>query len=324
MEINNLTKCLSYTTDSQIILTYSNHNAKHGICGHLFEVIDYYIFLNQFFTCEILISEDIPSDELKIALSKYDRSKVKNINFQFYRPTIYNCPNSIIIFTDGYLPENTVFKTKKIILFPCGKKDFTDISKKIRNNVLIMVDKRLNYIIPEDIESIDYIKKINFNILTQIKREPDHLKKLPNTHIMYATSNCRLVQEETILEYASILDHASQLIVLLNKTSPLIDTNIWNKQIQYKIVPIENLFEFMDTFVYTGTYRKWDCSPRMIAECKYFGVPVIYTKNIDQEYLKEDLGLMVRFWDTETKLDSLNLTETDLIVDICKKYLSED
>jgi hypothetical protein len=79
----------------------------------------------------------------------------------------------------------------------------------------------------------------------------------------------------------------------------------------------------MSAYIYTPIDRKWDCSPRMIAECKYFGIPVIYDNDIDEDYLKIDTGLMVRKWDIENNFDSLYLDDSDIIIETIRQILGK-
>ena len=101
-------------------------------------------------------------------------------------------------------------------------------------------------------------------------------------------------------------------------------TNKENKPIlpiegfSFSIPPVKNLFEKFSTYVYTPVKRKWDCSPRFIAECKYFNKEVIF-HNID--YWKEDKGLYWRQWDIENNFDSLFLKEDDEIIQILKNII---
>jgi hypothetical protein len=86
--------------------------------------------------------------------------------------------------------------------------------------------------------------------------------------------------------------------------------------------PVENIFEKFDTYIYTPTgidgsiaQISFDCSPRFIAECKYYNKNVIY-HNIDEKYLSVDTGLKWRRHDIENSFEKLYLNDSDEIIDI--------
>ena len=64
----------------------------------------------------------------------------------------------------------------------------------------------------------------------------------------------------------------------------------------------------------------FDCSPRLIAECKHYEKNVIY-HNIDEQLLKVDLGLKYRRHDIENDFDSIKLKPDDKIVSILHEIL---
>jgi hypothetical protein len=325
---NKIKKQLAFTSDAEVILTYSSHDNKHGICGHFFEVIEYYILLKKYYNVEIVLGEDISKEEIEISLSKYDPNLVKDLKIKFSRPRIYNCPNTILIFTDGLLNDVNIYNVKGLILFPCGTRDYSKfpLYNNIIGKILFMVDERLNYKLPPKAKKINYVKKLNFDALNPILKTDrfNYMERLlPNEVILYATSNCKLINNCTIKKHLSNLNNLERLLILINKESPLLDDPIIDKQVCYRVVPIHNIFEIMSTYIYTPIERKWDCSPRMIAECKYFGIPVIYDNNIDDDYLKIDTGLMVRKWDIENNFDSLYLDDSDIIIETIRQIREE-
>lgn len=322
MEKNKLNKQLSYSSDKNIILSYSSDKLNHGICGHLYEVIDYYFLLNQKFSTEIIIGEYIPLKSLykslktKYKLNRLDLNNLFN-NIKFIRPIIYNCPNSIIIFTEGniYKDIKLIFKCKKIILFPCDNISFFNLyEKNNKKDFLILHDTRLKYEIPEEIENKHYIKKINFNILKDIDYE-----SCLNQTLIYATSNCRLLSIDKIKKYNNS-NFYYPLLILINKNSPLLNYDI-NDNIKFEVVPINNLMEKFKYYIYTSIERKWDCSNRLLAECKWYKKQVILDDDINEEYLNIDLGLKYRLEDINNNFESLFLTEEDDIINICENIL---
>ena len=61
-------------------------------------------------------------------------------------------------------------------------------------------------------------------------------------------------------------------------------------------LPIDNIFNEFDIYIYTPTERNWDCSSRLIPECKFFGKEVILTETT-KSMINENLGLKVRIKD---------------------------
>lgn len=82
--------------------------------------------------------------------------------------------------------------------------------------------------------------------------------------------------------------------------------------------PVCNLFNRFSAYVYTPVPRKFDCSPRFLAECVHYGREVIF-HNID--YWDEDKGLYWRWWDIQHDFQSLSLTDNDDIVTILQGIL---
>ncbi len=324
---NKIKPTLAFRSQAEVILTYSSHNNKHGICGHFFEVIDYYILLKDYFRVEIVLGEDIDQNVITNALSKYRPVLIKDINFTFIRPRIWDCPNAVMVVTDGLINQTNIYNVKKLILLPCGTKDYSYLSENIIPKLLFMVDGRLNYKLPFEAKRINYVKKLNFNALVPIVKTDmfNYMERsLPNEVVLYATSNCKLISNDTIKKHLSTLDHSERLLILINEGSPLLDDPIIDKQVCYRVVPVPNIFNIMTAYIYTPIERKWDCSPRMIAECKYFGIPVIYDDGINEDYLEIDTGLMARKWDIENDFDSLYLDGSDIIIETIKRLLIEE
>ena len=286
--------------EGELILTYTWNKNGHNICGHIFEVIDYFYILKDFFDTRILFI-GLTETDFKTTLLKYNftSEEIKLILsctiFHETHPSIIKCEN--ILFTDGDITtmKYTTFLSKSVIAFVCG-------NKEIRYNndpkFYILQDNRIYD--PVQINGINYKKKILF----------DKLKKpnIKNNTLMYCTGNCRLYDIEEIKKY--IETHNENIILLTDNDYYDSLSNICN----VIRTPYDKFME-INKYVYTPISRKWDCSPRLIAECFYFGIEVEYL-NID--YYNEDLGLYYRKLDIETNFDSLYLTDNDEIVNILK------
>ncbi len=85
-------------------------------------------------------------------------------------------------------------------------------------------------------------------------------------------------------------------------------------------MPVKNIFEKLNSYIYTPTRDKFDCSPRFIAECRFYNKDVIY-HDINENYLKIDTGLQYRKYDIENDFKSINLEENDDIIEIIQSII---
>ena len=295
-----MSKILRLDSSYDLWLSYSWSNNNHGICGHTYEVIDYYHILKDYFKVGILLAEDIDWNMFeKSIVSKYDFNDdelidIKQNTIFADRPTVVTGKN--ILFTDGGIVNNA-HKTllfDNVLYFACGNKQIKDNDDE---NTWILQDSRVYEPVKQN--GIDYRKKILFNRLKKIRPSK-------NRALLYATKNCRSITDfEQYKQYGDVLAIVN---VLPNAV----------KGIEFALPPIDNIFEQFTTYIYTPVERRWDCSPRFIAECKYYGKQVVY-HNID--YWDVDHGLRVRKEDIDNNFDSLRLESTDEIVTILKQII---
>jgi hypothetical protein len=267
--------------NSDILLTFSWGNFSHGVSGHLFECIDYYLLLKEYFKVKILIPEKIEKYkeiiEDKYRLSKDEIQDILDNTMQIIKPTLVK--SNIIFFTDGSYKNiqrlNLVYN--KIICFACGDFTLLDNDKK---NLYVLLDKRVYSKIPKD--SFDYKKKLFFG---KYKKDVEKGDKT----LIYATENCRKTDKEL----------PNQL------------------KLTKKDLPYLGLFNEFNTYYYTPVPRKFDCSPRLLAECKFYKKKVIFDEEV-LDYFEEDKGLYWRWYDIQNDFESLFLTYDDEIVRIIK------
>lgn len=304
-----MSKILKLDPNVDLWLSYSWSTNNHGICGHTFEVIDYFWILKDTFNVWILLCEDIDETIFRKSISeKYDFTTqeiddiVSKTVFNL-RPTVVMGKN--ILFTDGGLTSlnRITLLFKNIFLFACSNFNIKD---NIKENVWILQDDRVYDAVK--LNGINYKKRILF----------DRLKNISNTntgyHLLYLTKNCRKINFETFNEIKD--SYGDKLLCAVN-TTPLIMQS--NSNIKYIEVPIKNLWEKFDTYIYTPVERKWDCSPRFIAECKWYNKKVEYF-NID--YWEEDKGLYWRDWDIQNDFSSLELKKDDEIINILRSIIN--
>ena len=283
---------------------FSDHS--HEISGHLFEVLDYYYILKKHFKVGILMGDGLKWEDLcRVIMNRYNFTNdeimdIKSNTVFSYKPRAVYCKN--ILFTDGQKSaiDQIVVAADNIIHFACGDITLQDNKK---DTTWILQDKR---IYEECHNSINYKKKILFNRL-----------KIPtqstNDYLLYITNNCRFMDLEQVLEMMK--EYGDNTYRVLSFT-PEIYVGFDN--IMTEKLPIENIFEKFQTYIYTKVPRKWDCSSRLICECKYLGKDVIY-HNID--YWDEDLGLKWRKWDVDNDFNSLYLRDDDELIEILKTII---
>ena len=311
-----MSKILQLPKEYELWLTYSWSNDNHGICGHTFEVIDYYHILKNHFKVGILLAEDIDMNMFVQAIQeKYDfnTDELKDIkrNTLFKkRPRLVSGSN--IIFTDGGVlsTKDSTLLFDNIFHMACGDKEVKD---NIKENVWILQDDRVYD--PVTLNGINYKKKILFSRLKRLKR-PALFPGWLRTIMLYSTKNCRNIPEAQIKKISNKYK-GYHIMVLTNSENKGKDSE-W---IKYYEVPTKDLFNRFIMYYYTPIERKHDCSPRFIAECRHYNKQVVYDSKINDEYLQTDLGLKYRMQDIEEDFESLYLEENDDIINIIKNII---
>ena len=309
---------------------YNIHEKRwnnHGISGHVYEIIDYYLLLRNHFKVGILLCEDIDWNKFKRAiLYKYDVSddivnEIKQNTLFYDRPNIIRGKN--IIFVDGGIKRGgggsmPILVFNNIICFRCSKYDtHYDLPYK---NLTLLQDNRVYNDGDNDI-AINYIKKLNFKYYKKADITGD------NTALLYITNNCRLMTDQQLLK---ITDKYNFDRFVILTSSPYAYANRFreHKNFIFPKLPVDDIFSKFGTYIYTrtrsddeadriGSNLPFDCSPRFIAECKFYNKQVLY-HDIDDEYLNNDTGLKYRKHDIENDFFNLFLNDEDLVIDIIK------
>lgn len=299
-----MSKILKLDPSYDLWLTYSWSANNHGICGHVFETIDYFYILTKYFKVGILFAEDISWDVIERAIrSRYNFSddEVQNVKINSFfnnRPRVVYGKN--ILFVDGGVLNTSglILCFDNIFYFACGNKEVKDNNK---DNVYILQDDRVYESVKKN--GINYKKKILFDRLKTITNSEDNL-------LIYITKNCR-----RFVDFDELKQYEKPVLAITNEKNT---STVCVEGITFVTPPIENLFERFTTYVYTPISRKWDCSPRLIAECKYYNKNVIY-HNID--YWDIDRGLYWRKWDIENDFPGISLKENDDIITILQNII---
>ena len=309
---------LDKSYDLFISMTWSG-NTNHGVSGHLYEIIEYYQLLKNYYKVGILICEDLTWDVIeKAILTKYklNLTEIDNIknNIVFaYRPKYVVGKNILFVdgsFTRTMLSYGVALVFKNIFSFRCSNKDFHyNLPYK---NITLLQDNRV-YNDKDNEISINYKKKIKFNIFKEIEYPSD------NAALLYVTSNCRKICNDYLIDLI-IQYKFENYVVLSNKNEEYKKRFKDFKNIYFPTMPVENIFKKFDTYIYTPTKDKFDCSPRFIAECNFYNKNVIYHE-INNDYFEIDTGLKYRKYDIENDLNSINLKENDDIIEIIQNII---
>ncbi len=187
--------------------------------------------------------------------------------------------------------------------FPCADKTFQKM-----NNIVMFQDDRIYG--KSECKSIDYIKKILLSKYKEINKG-----NIRNNNLIYATKNARGLNEDY---YKELENTYNDNFLLLTNTE--IKSELSNRYI-IEEMPVKNLMEKFNTYIYTPVGKKFDCSPRFLVECKFYGKDVIF-HNID--YWEEDLGLKWRVHDIEHNFESLFLEEDDEIINLINDIIYND
>ena len=287
-----------------LVLTYSwYNNNNHGICGHTFEVIDYFWILKDYFDVCLLIADDISENIFIDAIkSKYNftEDEVKIIiNCTVFSLKPLAVLSSNILFTDGGVKgmKNTSLMYDNMFQFSCGNFDNKYNTLK---NVYILQDHRVYE--KAKVNSINYVKKILFSKLKKIKSHDERT-------LIYATKNCRNLSDEY---YYSLLNkYEDNFLVITNTENKL---SFQSDRITQIEMPVPDVFEKFNKYIYTPIERQFDCSPRFIAECQYYNIEVLY----DINYV--DKGLEARREDLK-HIESISLNSNDEIIQILKENI---
>ena len=271
--------------DCDILLYHSYWGSKkgRGLNGHVFEILDYYNLLKNHFKVKCYFPEYHES-LIRQATERYIVDfNFNDFIFEHHKLVAANCSLN----TDGnyvFFHENQILGKK--LAFSCGspKLDPEHLRPK---NVIYLEDHRIYE--PRE-NSINYVKKIDCSIM----KVPDIFDNRVFAHV---TEACKAVQIEPLIKkYPNLLCYSDYLPESYHVTNKLVKFGMFNK------------------FVYTPVARHFDCSPRLIAECDYFNIPVEYY-NIDYK----DIGLETRQQDIKTK--SYLLKQDDPIIDILKSLI---
>lgn len=290
------------TMEYDITLSYSWSTMQQGMCGHLFECIEYFYLLKDHFSVCIFIGEEIGLTYIEETIR--DKYTFTEEEIQEIISSIIIQPNPSILkgnnllFTDAGFGkmENKSLLFKNIMAFPCA-----DMTFKTMPKVHVFQDDRIYG--KSEAKTYHYIKKILLS-----KYKPLN-KSVKNVNMIYATKNARGLDESFYPELEKL--YSGDFLLLTN--TPI--KSKLSERFKQEEMPVKNLMEKFSTYIYTPVGKKFDCSPRFLVECKYYGKDVIFH---DIDYWDIDLGLKYRVQDIDDHFNSLILEKDDSIIDLIK------
>jgi hypothetical protein len=263
-----------------IYLTYGKSNVQHS--GHVYELVDYFYYLRQYFDVKVLLIENVNIDFIERCIEyryKIDPKVLINNIVNFEPNKIYET----IISTDGFMfyGQKKVL-CKNYVAFRCKNVEIeTGI---ISPNKYILQDNRIYNDSWVGYTNINYVKKIYFDILLSPTNKSDN-------YLFY-------VPYETY-------DYVKDILVKYEPKIIISDVKFDNNVL---VPPIKNLFDKFVTYVYTGPKHKFDCSNRLIKECHYFNKNIIFE-------VDDIMGIKERFNDS---VEYLHLKNDQFIIDFLR------
>ena len=253
---------------------------KYGICGHLFEMVDYYYAIKTYtdLTPCILLADGTTREEFDQAVKqKYDDIVIDNVVVHVNPRVVI--ANTIVVVDGSPRMKNADLLANNIFLFRCSESDFSYFTNTKAKVMLLqdyeIYDERYSF-------SVDYKKKILFSKYKHCNTSA------ADTAMFYLSTVCRAIPQSEIEQ--SIERHGfSTNIILTDNPSLYTLPNVYK-------MPVPDVWSKFSTYIYTAVPRKIDCSSRFILECLHYGKDIIY----DIDYY--DRALEVR------KKDGLNGT----------------
>ena len=247
-------------------------------------MIEYFMhfrFVKNIDAC-ILIS-DGTSEEVffKAVSSKYDLTDAELSEFEqhtYFRFQPHVIYADTILITNGSMRflGADIFANKKLV-FRCSNLE----PGLDRDDLIILQDPRIYEDMPN---SVPYTKRMMFSKYKKL--EPKH----PNIGMFYAKSNSKVMHRD---EFDYLVDkHKDRFDSFILLTDQVIDVP---DGVKLRLVPIPDLWDSFGAYIYTHkeSTKLVDCSPRFVAECKFYGKELII------EAPEIDKGLAARLYDIE-------------------------
>jgi hypothetical protein len=302
-----------------VVITYS---PIEEMTGHLHETFDYYLFLKERFSVGMLVMTELDRDAVvgcfadRFALRPGELERfLEDLVYvrtdeAFGRERVIDARDSVVLLTDGNIralaDRKILLASRKTLAFMCFDYGFAEL-RRMYGDVTYLQDFRIHE--PDgDFERIDYVKKFYFDRYREAG-------SCPGTAMMYVTFQCRR-QSPSFLEKAMEAAGYERYLVLAPDTSGYEEHFAGRDDVAFASPPVGGFFDRFSAYVYTPVPRRFDCSPRLVAECAWYGKDVDFY-GIDYY----DPGLATRLRDVRSDIGSLALRDGDAIVDVIKENL---
>lgn len=326
------------------------------ICGHIYEVIEYFWILKDWFDTKFIFPDNIPIEKVldKYTFSREERDQIIESAIPQPKNGLINTQQGIglVLIVDGNLGNFKGVIRGIPIQFSCGKTGLLPSRQSAQHFYLQHQDWYLlhDFRIADPFNDYDeyvtypvdparvygYNKKLLLSYLDDVTPSFQFMEaRQPATFMMYLTGNCKRLSPRQISEILKKynINTADRLLIItdydidkMEITHP--NNNIEIKSFYHRLEPID-LFQLEWThYIYTPVERKWDCSNRLIPECVKHNRYVLFEK-----LGYEDKALRIRMEDSnftyrdirdrglckDTKYihrENLNLCKDDTIIDM--------
>jgi hypothetical protein len=227
-------------------------------------MIDYYWAIKNYTTLTpcILLADGVTVDELNDAVKqKYDNLIIDHVEY-CVRPKVIMAKNLLIVDGSPQLRNADLF-VDNIFLFRCSASNFESFNQN-RSRIFLLQDFEVYLERYENsgLHVIDYKKKILFS------KYKKYNATVTNTAMFYLTTVCRALLQDELISIINKYQYSNNIILTD-------DPSIYTLDNVYK-VPLKDLWDKFNTYIYTATPRKTDCSSRFILECMHYNKEVIY------------------------------------------------
>ena len=295
---------------TELILMYTwdlNGYYDNKICGHMYELIDYYWILKDYFDIKIIFPTNY---DLEMVLSKYAFTLEEKIELS---KKLIPRPKSGIIKTKGgkglvLITDGNLGNFKGIIYgipvqFSCGKLGLIPKDKRtwylLHDRRICNVNQFVDYDSNPPKKVFNYNKRILFD---KLYKDNSYKPLIIEEHFLfYLTENCKYQTEEQInkiLEKYKIKETFSVITIVCDYDFDISKLDYPNSRIQFIDIsnyPIDIFSIPFTTYVYTDVKRQWDCSNRLIAECDFQDRKVFFANKY------QDNALVIRRFDIVLK-----------------------
>lgn len=276
--------------DYDLVITYERSKSAietGRISGHLFEAFDYWLHLTTYTGKKIciVIPDNIPHHKIKEAYEdKYVIPDRDGVGYDFSNIDIVvdnmysNLACKNILHCSGWSTNDRVNYFGNVTSFRCGL-------EPREGEYTLLQDTRVYSDVPNKPLVIHYPKKIPFEFYRRYDES-----QVQDKILVYDNTAMRTLSEEDRKRYS-------------NDKFMIVGSDIK--------LPVKDFMLKFNSYWYTPTTKTFDCSPRLITECAFFGKPVKY--KVPDGYMDLDTGLFWRRHDIETNFLNVILREGDLI-----------